>query len=96
MLDFGCGPGTITVGLAQAVHPSEVHGIGMEESQIELARAAAPSGGHDNVTFRVGNVYELPFEDDYFDAAHCHAVLMHLPDTQRALQEVSRVLNRVV
>ena len=92
VLDFGCGPGTITVGLAQAVHPGEVHGIDMEESQIELARAAAAAGGHDNATFHVGNVYELPFVDDYFDAAHCHAVLMHVPDTQRALREVSRVL----
>ena len=60
--------------------------------QIELARAAAVDGGHDNTIFHVGNVYELPFEDGYFDAAHCHAVLMHVPDTQRALREVSRVL----
>ena len=71
-----------------AVRPGEVHGIDMEESQVELARAAAAAGGHDNITFHVGNVYELPFEDGYFDAAHCHAVLMHVPDTQRALQEV--------
>ena len=92
VLDFGCGPGTITVGLAQVVDPGEVHGVDMEESQIELARAAAADGGHDNATFHVGNVYELPFEDDYFDAAHCHAVLMHVPDTGRALQEVRRVL----
>ena len=41
LLDFGCGPGTITVGLARAVEPGEVHGIDMEESQIALARAAA-------------------------------------------------------
>lgn len=92
LLDFGCGPGTITVGLAAAVHPGEVHGVDMEESQIEMARAAAAAGGHDNITFHVGNVYELPFEDDYFDAAHCHAVLMHVPDTQAALREVKRVL----
>lgn len=92
LLDFGCGPGAITVGLADAVRPGEVHGIDMEESQVELARAAAAAGGHDNITFHVGNVYELPFEDGCFDAAHCHAVLMHVPDTQRALQEVQRVL----
>ena len=92
VLDFGCGPGTITVGLAAAAHPGEVHGIDMEESQIELARAAAAAGGHDNITFHVGNVYELPFEDNSFDAAHCHAVLMHVPDTQAALREVQRVL----
>ena len=92
VLDFGCGPGTISVGLASAVEPGELHGIDVEESQIELARAAAKAGGHDNATFHVGDVTALPFEDDYFDAAHCHAVLMHVPDTQAALAEVKRVL----
>ena len=92
VLDFGCGPGTISVGLAERIAPGELHGIDMEGSQIELARAAAFDGGHGNVTFHVGNVYELPFEDNTFDVAHCHAVLMHVPDTQRALAEVKRVL----
>ena len=92
LLDFGCGPGTISVGLARAVEPGEVHGIDMEESQIDLARAAAEAGGHANATFHVGDVTDLPFEDDTFDVAHCHAVLMHVPDTAATLKEVRRVL----
>jgi len=92
VLDFGCGPGTISVGLAEAVHPGELHGIDMEASQIEMARAAAAAGGHDNITFHTGNVTELPFEDDSFDVAHGHAVLMHVPDTHAALTEIRRVL----
>ena len=92
VLDFGCGPGTISVGLAKAVHPGELHGIDMEASQIEMARAAAAAGGHDNASFRTGDVTALPFEDDSFDVAHCHAVLMHVPDTQAVLAEVKRVL----
>lgn len=92
VLDFGCGPGTITVGLAGAVHPAEVHGIDMEESQIELARTAAAAGGHDNAVFHVGDVTSLPFEDNFFDVAHCHAVLMHVPNTDATLAEVKRVL----
>ena len=92
VLDFGCGPGTITVGLAVAVDPGEVHGIDMEESQIGLARSAAEAGGHANATFHVGDVTGLPFENASFDAAHCHAVLMHVPDTRAALAEVKRVL----
>ena len=92
VLDFGCGPGTITMGLAKAVEPGEVHGIDMEESQISLARSAAEAGGHTNVTFHVGSILDLPFEDNFFDAAHCHAVLMHIPNTQAALAEVKRVL----
>ena len=92
VLDFGCGPGTITVGLAKAVEPGEVHGIDMEASQIGLARSAAEAGGHGNATFHVGGVTDLPFEDNSFDVAHCHAVLMHVPDTRATLAEVKRVL----
>ncbi len=92
VLDFGCGPGTISVGLARTVDPGEVHGIDMEESQIALARSAAEAGGHANATFHVGDVTKLPFEDNFFDAAHCHAVLMHVPDIAAVLAEVKRVL----
>ena len=92
VLDFGCGPGTISVGLARAVEPGELHGVDMEETQIEIARAAAQAGGHANATFHVGDVTALPFEDNFFDAAHCHAVLMHVPDTRAVLAEVKRVL----
>ena len=82
LLDFGCGPGTISMGLARAVEPGELHGVDVEESQIDMARSAARAGGHANASFHVGDVTALPFEDNYFDAAHCHAVLMHVPDTQ--------------
>jgi len=93
ILDFGCGPRNIALGLAEAVEPGELHGIDMEESQVEMARTAAAAGGHHNATFHVGDVAALPFENDSFDVAHCHAVLIHVPDTQVVLAEVKRVLN---
>ena len=92
LLDFGCGPGTISVGLAKAVSPGEVHGIDMEESQVHRARAIAAAAGQDNATFHVGDVTDLPFEDDSFDVAHGHAILTHVPDTDAVLSEVMRVL----
>ena len=92
VLDIGCGPGTITVGLASSVSPGEVQGIDLEESQVNLARAAAEAGNHTNATFNVGNALELPFEDAHFDVVHAHAVIMHIPDTQGVLAEVKRVL----
>lgn len=92
VLDFGCGTGSISVGLAQAVAPGELHGIDMEESQIGIAAAAAKAGGHDNAFFQQGDAAALPFEDGWFDVAHCNAVLMHVPGTQAVLAEVKRVL----
>ncbi|MXW34631.1 MAG: class I SAM-dependent methyltransferase [Chloroflexi bacterium] len=92
VLDFGCGPGTISVGLARAVAPGELHGVDMEASQIDLARSVALAGGLDNATFHVADVTDMPFEDGYFDVAHCHSVLMHIPDTAAVLAEVNRVL----
>ena len=92
VLDFGCGPGTISVGLAKAVSPGQLHGVDMEESQVDLARAVALAGGQENTIFHVGDVTDLPFEDGLFDVAHCHNVLMHVPDTAAVLAEVKRVL----
>ncbi len=92
VLDFGCGPGTISVGLARAVAPGEMHGVDVEESQIDLAKSLARMNGLDNAHFHVGDVTDLPFDDGSFDVAHCHNVLMHIPDTGTVLAEVKRVL----
>ena len=92
VLDFGCGPGTISVGLAQAVSPGELHGVDMAESQIELARAEARKQGVENAFFEQGDVCALDFEDCFFDVAHGHDVLMHVADTEAVLCEVMRVL----
>ena len=92
LLDIGCGPGTISVGLADAVAPGEMHGIDMEESQIELARSAAKAGDHENATFSSAQATALPFDDASFDVVHCHAVLMHIPENAGVLSEIRRVL----
>lgn len=92
VLDLGCGPGTISVGLARAVAPGQLHGVDIEESQVELSRSVAEANGVENATFHVADAADLPFADDSFDVAHCHNVLMHVPDTRAALAEVRRVL----
>jgi SAM-dependent methyltransferase len=92
LLDLGCGPGTITLGLAEAVGSGEVVGIDAQPSQIEGARALAEERGVTNAKFEVGDAYRLPFPDESFDAAFAHVVLMHLREPVRALREVYRVL----
>jgi len=92
LLDCGCGPGTITIGIAEAVAPGRVVGIDLYEPRLEQARALAAERGADNVSFQVASVYELPFEDNTFDAAFENSMLEHVDDPEKAAREIHRVL----
>src|SRR5215510_14710868 len=92
ILDCGCGPGTITTGVAEFVAPGEVVGIDIEPSQIEAARRRAVGCGLPSAHFEVANVYELPFPDASIDAAYAHTVIQHVREPLRALREIRRVL----
>jgi SAM-dependent methyltransferase len=92
LLDCGCGPGTITLGLARHVVPGHVIGIDLEASQIELAQANAREAGVSNVSFQTADVRSLPFTDGQFDLVFCHTVLCHLARPEIAIAEMCRVL----
>ena len=92
VLDCGCGPGSISVGLAAAVAPGSVTGIDLEESQLAMARETASGLGLANVTFENADARNLPYEDAQFDAVFSHAMLEHLPDPVLVLAEMRRVL----
>ncbi|WP_300608219.1 methyltransferase domain-containing protein [Trebonia sp.] len=91
ILDVGCGPGTITAGLAGRVPDGHVTGIDTAPEVLELARELARGGGGDNLDFTTGDVYALDYPDGTFDVAHAHQVLQHLGDPVKALTEMRRV-----
>jgi ubiquinone/menaquinone biosynthesis C-methylase UbiE len=92
LLDVGCGPGTITMDLAELVAPGPVVGIDRSKEVIERAREAADARALSNLSFEVGDVYKLEFEDSLFDVVYAHQVLQHLSEPTRALVEMRRVL----
>jgi SAM-dependent methyltransferase len=91
VLDVGCGPGTITAGLAGRVPRGHVTGIDASPEVVDQARQAFPEGKHRNLDFATGDVYALDYPDDSFDVVHAHQVLQHLGDQVRALREMRRV-----
>ncbi len=94
VLDCGCGPGSITAGLAGCVAPGgTVSGIDVNRDQVEIARQRLQGlQGVPGVELRVANIYDLPFGDAQFDVVFSHALFEHLVDPQRAAREVFRVL----
>src|SRR5262245_46892065 len=58
VLDVGCGPGSITRGLAERVAPGAVVGIDLSRETLEAARADAAARGLANLTYEEQSVYE--------------------------------------
>lgn len=92
LLDCGCGPGTITVGLAEAVAPGQVIGVDLDAGQIEIARKVAHDRGTKNLAVEAASVYQLPFPDNSFDTVFSHALFEHLAEPVAGLREIRRVL----
>jgi ubiquinone/menaquinone biosynthesis C-methylase UbiE len=92
LLDVGCGPGTITADLAGRLDGGAVVGIDLAHEVIELAREQHPTSGGAELSFRVGDVYDLEFEDETFDVVYAHQVLQHLSRPVDALAQMRRVL----
>jgi SAM-dependent methyltransferase len=94
VLDVGCGPGTITLGLARLVEPGAVVGVDRSEQVIEEAATAVVAEGRSNVDVAVGDVYALDWPAGSFDVVHAHQVLQHLSEPVAALREMGRVCRR--
>ena len=92
VLDVGCGPGTITIDIAERVAPAQVVGLDAAAGVIEQASALAAERGVTNVSFIVGDAYALDFADDSFDIVHAHQTLQHLARPVEALREFRRVV----
>src|SRR5262245_1614494 len=91
ILDVGCGPGTITAGLAALVPQGSVVGIDAAGDVLAEAKVAAERRGVSNIIFHVGHVCRLGFGRASFDVVHAHQVLQHVSDPVGALTEMRRV-----
>lgn len=91
VLDLGCGNGRHAIYFAR--QGFNAAGIDVSEHAVEWARAWAKREGLD-VDFRIGNIENLPFENETFDVVVSHGVLdhVHMETARRAAEEVRRVL----
>jgi SAM-dependent methyltransferase len=93
VLDVACGTGLVTLPVADAVAPGgEVVATDLSAGMIERARAIAEERGIRNVTFERMDAEALDLPDGTFDVALCSLGLMYVPDPERALREMHRVL----
>ncbi len=90
VLDLGCGPGTITVGLAEAIAPGQL--VALDRAPDVLPVAAKNLEPAPNVSLLAGDVHALPFPDGSFDAVYAHQVLQHVSDPVGAMRSLRHKL----
>lgn len=93
VLDMGCGAGTDL--LLAAMHVGSTGraiGVDMTESMAARARAGAAAAGLPNVDVRLGDATALPVSDGSIDVLISNGVFNLVPDKERALAEMFRVV----
>ena len=96
VLEIGCGGGFFLPYAAQAVGAEgHVVGLDIDEKMLEKSLshlAKTPAHIRERVELIQRSAYHLPFEDASLDVVYLVAALMEIPDPQRCLREVRRVL----
>jgi 2-polyprenyl-6-hydroxyphenyl methylase / 3-demethylubiquinone-9 3-methyltransferase len=64
-LDAGCGGGIATEALAQLGY--QMVGLDVSEGSVEVARKHAEENLVQNAQYKVGSIYQIPFEDSTFE-----------------------------
>ncbi|OLB62135.1 MAG: methyltransferase type 11 [Acidobacteria bacterium 13_2_20CM_2_66_4] len=91
--DIGCGAGTDLLLAARRAGPrGRAIGVDMTEAMRQRATAGASACGLDNVEVRNGDATRLPIDDRSVDVVISNGVLNLVPEKERAVAEIARVL----
>lgn len=82
ILDIGCNEGELTKIISKK---NKVIGMELSEGAVKKAKTKG-------LEVIKGDVYKIPFKDNYFDLVHFSEVIEHILDTDKALMEIHRVL----
>ena len=93
VLDLGCGPGRLTVPLAQRVGDhGQVVAVDIQDGMLDRAREKARAANLANVQFVPAAAGQADLGRDRFDRAFLVTVLGEIPDRDAALKEVFSAL----
>lgn len=88
-LDVGCGNGAFTEQICTRMQPARLAGIDPSSAQLDYARSRAQLA---DALLLEGDAMALPFADDSFDVAVMPLVIFFVPEPQRGVAEMLRVV----
>src|SRR6266446_7595321 len=92
LIELGCGPGFYACKLAERFRNISVTGVDRSESQLRRARERADALGLSNCCFKRIDALELSCADEKFDIVIASRLFTILPEQNRVIAEMYRVL----
>lgn len=93
VLELGCGTGTMWKD-REAIVNSCSKLVLSDFSEGMIVSAKENLSNYDNIEYRVLDIQEIPYEDETFDIVIANMMLYHVPDIDKGLAEVRRVLKK--
>ncbi len=90
VLDIACGTGVLTEQFARM--GADVSAIDLTPKAVELAKKRFAIRGLPSADIREADAQQLPFAENTFDFVCAWGCLMHMPQTEKAIAEIHRVL----
>ena len=93
VLELGCGTGSMWDGKKDYIgRCSELVLSDFSEGMLNKTRENLAV--YEGITFKVIDIQDIPFEDETFDVVIANMMLYHVPDLDKGLTEVKRVLRK--
>ena len=95
VLDVGCGEGRHIFGILNEFENVSCYGLDQDASSLNKCKEGLEFFKEldcNGTIFQQGSVYQLPYEENFFDLIICSEVLEHLEDYHAAINEIYRVL----
>jgi ubiquinone/menaquinone biosynthesis C-methylase UbiE len=89
VLDIACGTGIVSCEFAKIA--SQVTGIDLTPAMIEQAKILQKDNNLNNITWKIGDVSNLPFDDNVFSIVVTRYSFHHIIEPKKVLEEMKRV-----
>lgn len=94
MLDVGCGTGDRTILVAKHYKVKELIGFDACKKSLKIASKVSQDENYSSFRAVHGSLFEMPFEDNYFDIVVSWGVLHHTGNPLEGLKEMKRVCKK--
>jgi ubiquinone/menaquinone biosynthesis C-methylase UbiE len=92
VLEVGPGTGYYSLDVAERLDGGALEVFDIQQEMLDHVMRRAGERGVSNIAPKLGDARSLPHEDSSFDAAFLVTVLGEIPDQDRALGELARVI----